>query len=43
MKMRKTDTKYSHCAGKVEIGRKGVDVICLVHQRDQFLGAFAKL
>jgi len=41
--MRKTDAKYSQCAGKVEIGSKGVDGICLVHKRDQFLGAFAKL
>jgi hypothetical protein len=41
--MRKIDAKYSHCAGEVEIGRKGVDGICLVQKRDQFLGAFAKL
>ena len=41
--MSKTDAKYSHYAGKVEIGREGVDGICLVHKIDQFLGAFAKL
>jgi hypothetical protein len=43
MKMRQTDAKYSHCAGKDEGGRKGVDKICMVQKRDQFLGAFTKL
>ena len=43
IKMRKTDAKYSHCAGKAEIERKGLDGICLVYKRDQFLGTFFKI